>query len=69
MRRALSAQKDLKIPGAEKSPYAPKKIFHLSKIARDGPNKLKDKPLPTARLLIKRGIAAIEVGLDRVYEV
>ena len=69
MRRVLSAQKDLKIPGAEKSPYAPKKIFHLSKIARDGPNKLKDKPLPTARLLIKRGIAAIEVGLGRASEI
>lgn len=68
MRRALSAQKDLKIPGAENSPYAPKKIFHLSKIARDGPNKIKDKPLQTARLLIKRGIAAIEVGQGRVYE-
>ena len=69
MRRVSSAQKDLKIPGADKTPYAPRKIFYLSKIARDGENRLKDKPLPTARFLIKRGIAAIEVGLGRVYEV
>ena len=69
MRRARSSQKDLKQPGAEKTPYTPKDIFILSRIARDGPNRIKGKPLQIARLLIKRGIAAIECGKDRICDI
>ena len=69
MRRARSSQKDLKQPGAEKTPYAPRNIFNLSHIARDGPNRMKGKPLQIARLLIKRGIAAIECRKDRIYDI
>ena len=69
MRRALSAQKNLKHPGAERTPYAPTNIFKLSKIARDGLNKLKDKPLPTARTLVKRGLRAIKISDTRVSKI
>ena len=69
MRPTRSSQKDLKDPGAEKSPYTPGNIFKLSNIARDGPNRMKDKPLPIARRLIERGIRAIKNWNTRVSEV
>ena len=69
MRRALSAQKNLKHPRAERTPYAPTKIFKLSRIARDGLNKMTDKPLPTARKVIKRGLLAVKIGNTRVSKI
>ena len=59
-------QCDLKLPGSESSRFAHEKIFDLSKIAREGRYYLKEKPLPTAQLLISRGILAIKNKIRRV---
>ena len=62
-------QCDLLLPGSESSRFACEKIFDLSKIARDGRYYLKEKPLPTARLLIRRGISAIKDKIPRVARI
>ena len=59
MHRDRSLQVDGVPPGAESTRYAPERIFDLSKIAHDGPKVLLTDPLPTARLLISRGLSAI----------
>ena len=49
--------------------YASERIFDFRKIARAGPAVLKDDPLPTARLLIKRGLTALYNGNTRARKI
>ena len=51
---------NLRAPNAETTRYAPRKIFDLAKIRKQGPNSLRKQDLVTARDLIKRGIAAFQ---------
>ena len=49
--------------------YASERIFDFRKIARTGPAVLQDDALPTARLLIKRGLTALKQRNRRVMKI
>ena len=49
--------------------YASERIFDFRKIARTGPAVLQDDALPTARLLIKRGLTALRQRNRRVMKI
>ena len=51
------------------SRYETERIFDLRKIARSGPARLQDDPLPTARRLIKRGLFALRQGNTRIKKI
>ena len=59
MSRIFSSQCDLKSPKDSTTVHTPGRIFDITKIPRNGPTVLKDPPLETARLLIRRGLSAL----------
>ena len=51
------------------SQYMPVNIFDTSKISRSGPKVLREQPLKTARLLINRGLEAINKKNTRLSRI
>ena len=69
MPRNLSAQCDLGDPGSMMTMYAPGRIFDITKIPRDRPLILREPPLQTAKLIIKKGLLALRNKNPRVLKI
>ena len=66
MPRRINAQQSLPDANCATTRYAPKKtLFNPAHIPRAGPLILKEPPLQTARVLITRGIKAIQQNSER----
>ena len=66
MPRPIMAQQNLPDAKCARTRYAPRKaLFNPAHIPRVGPLILKEPPLPTARVLITRGIKAIQRNSEK----
>ena len=69
MSRISSSQCDFKSPNDSTTVHTPGRIFDITKIPRSGPAVLKDPPLKTARLLIQRGLSALNNEHSRATKI